>query len=117
MRVGEPLAFDMLAAQRLLGWTWNETLYVWQKGDQSHRQVPRFTLDPAADYSVLKLVRETWESRQRSTWSIFLAYIHHYRARAKPIIPNALGVLYYEPGDYAAAALLCVDADAEGGKS
>lgn len=78
-------------------------------------QVPRYTTDPADDYEVLKKVREEWPDHtsegedMQAKWMIEMDRIIMERtgeARDHRWIDTTLGdILYYQPGDYARAAL------------
>lgn len=75
---------------------------------------PAYTSDLAADYDVLRHVRETWdeEARTRFAQELLLIYGERWRAMLKrretlPFVPHELmyHLLCYQVGDYSRAAL------------
>jgi hypothetical protein len=69
------------------------------------KSVPEYTTDPAADYEVLKRVRETWEDT--SDFHHALSEIWGFRHfRTKHML--WVNPLLYEPGDWAHAAYLAL---------
>lgn len=73
--------------------------------------VPYFSTDPAADYEVLKHVRETWDGARQKAFSD--AYYHlvskRWLALGEP--PTNHVYVMYEPGDYTLASLLALESE------
>jgi hypothetical protein len=69
--------------------------------------VPRYSADPAADYAVLKHVRETWGIDEVFAFLNALQAAQSKRMRgASDNVPHGLSwQLFYEPGDYSRAAV------------
>lgn len=67
-----------------------------------------YASDPAADYSVLKLVRETWTKDMKNAFQTSMNVLFSTR-------PPNVYFLHYLPGDFAHAALI-VRLESEGGK-
>lgn len=80
--------------------------------------VPAYLTDPAADYSVLVRVRETWsDDPEQKRFRVAFAKITEDRRAAKAGQWRASGsgmFMFYEPGDYSRAALAALGV--EGGR-
>lgn len=68
--------------------------------------VPYFSTDPAADYSVLCRVRQKWDIYDRQKFGIALDAI--FQSRITYCMSAWETASMYEPGDYSRAALLAV---------
>jgi hypothetical protein len=67
------------------------------------RSVPAYSTDPAADYSVLVKVRETWDSLRLTKFSRALETLWE-------IDCSSFSFIRYKPGDYSRAALAALAA-------
>lgn len=67
--------------------------------------VPHYTSDPAADYEVLRRVRETWSYALNAEFARQLERMWKDRLYAGAIGPFSSWACSYQPGDYARAAL------------
>lgn len=81
-------------------------------GEHAEAMVPRYSTDIAADYEVLKHVRETWEPTAFAAFMAALRHIHHDRIAAftrarkwNAYRDGNRSEVMYEPGDYSRAAL------------
>lgn len=75
---------------------------------------PRYATDAAADYLVLERVRETWDADRLVSYSFALQQMLALRGRGdKPLVSYAM---WYEPGDYSAAAFMALAQLAEAEK-
>lgn len=63
--------------------------------------VPKYTTDPAADYSVLVRVRETWSDEKQKRFAEALGLVAFFREGKF----YQIACLNYRPGDYSLAAL------------
>lgn len=96
MTVREQLEQDKEVFKNVMGRTYSDP-----------HDVPRYGDDPAADYAVLKHVREHWVERKLLRMRRWLSAL--WKGRADDAMdtndPMNLTPLYYEPGDYSRAAL------------
>lgn len=99
----EPRDRDAWIATQVFGWThdiwgniagWRDSQGEWKGGLSANR----FTTDPAADYEVLKRVRETWDRRMTEAFYIELRKI--LNSKMFGVYRN----MSYEPGDWSWAA-------------
>lgn len=68
----------------------------------------RPSVDAAADYEVLKRVRETWTDEQQDNFEVALEDI---MIAKESNYPNTWHVILYEPGDWSRAALKALGED------
>jgi hypothetical protein len=73
------------------------------------RLLRKYTSDAAADYEVLKHVREKWEDDL--TYSFHESLFGLWRKRSKNAGWSEMTPLVYEPGDYSIAALKALGED------
>lgn len=85
---------------------------IWaQKTEDGWDLVPRYSTDPAADYEVLRHVRDTWgndcsEGWSEEKWDAFRWKMFENMRRNRRISNRNIDhIADYEPGDYAWAAL------------
>lgn len=76
--------------------------------------LPHFTTDASADYLVLCRVRETWADpaarrNERSLLYMFAEHLHEMQyARKDGCMGSEITPVFYQPGDYSAAAYLAL---------
>lgn len=75
--------------------------------------VPRYTSDPAADYEVLRRVRETWSYALNVEFARQLERTWKDRLYAGTIGPFSNWACCYQPGDYARAALKTLELETQ----
>lgn len=78
---------------------------VGEPGFAEHWPIPHYTSNPAADYEVLRRVRETWLHNEQYLFANALAEL--YRPRKEGNHP----ILRYIPGDYSRAALAVMEGE------
>jgi hypothetical protein len=110
---------DALVAEKVMGWTFfdvsggqipkHEATMCWASpGSPSHHreELPFYSTDPTADYSVLVRVRETWGWKMRDAF--YAALCAAWTERRTSNVHLGWGdhsSLWYSPGDYSRAAL------------
>lgn len=111
-------ALDAEVAERVMGWT---EVREWGSGyvdrpdgmggisptGKCIEDIPSCLTDPAADYEVLRHVRETWDHSRQYQFAHALAEL--YRSRKEGRHP----VVRYQPGDYSRAALAALNGETE----
>lgn len=129
---------DALVAEKVMGWQWYVDLddvaskihgyrYLhkgvphWSRKASGNEPIwhdhiyglPEFTTDPAADYEVLKHVRERWSLQDKTVFEDALSTLFadkFRRDRTGSIVSWNTSCLY-EPGDYSMAALKALGLD------
>ncbi len=75
--------------------------------------VPHYTSDPAADYEVLRRVRETWSYALNVEFARQLERMCKDRLYAGTTGPFSSWACCYQPGDYARAALKTLELETQ----
>ena len=110
---------DAEVAEKVIGWRveWTDAgglgLAPWVSYDGSTRYLcEHYSTDPAADYSVLVKVRETWDADARE---LFLEALQDVMIE-RSSVTKGIGLAWlamYRPGDYSRAALAALRSTGE----